>query len=120
MIGEFPETGKTIPARAGVWLVYFREEAELVGVHAECLARIEDLRTAAVRLPRRLSIHGARMAIADGDAAKDEDFCNALGENNEAELRGRAAQVFLGGDGHGTASVARENDRAVLVLVGLG
>ena len=70
------------------------------------------------RLDEKLPIHGARMAVADALAARDEDFVEALGENDEEVYRGRAAQVCLGG-GHGIAFAQYESNRAVLVLVKL-
>lgn len=41
----------------------------------------------------------------------------ALGENDGDVYRGRAAQLFLDGDGHAFASVASENEQVVLAIV---
>lgn len=130
LVGEYPEHGANLDARPGIWLAYFREPPppagdddyppqELIAVHADCIGRIHELRQDMEMLDVELPIHGARMAIADALAARDEDFVEALGENEEEVFRGRAAQVSLGGDGHGVARVQYEDERVVLVLVKL-
>jgi hypothetical protein len=131
LVGEWPEHGAKLDARKGVWLAYFRQVPytdddddnpapdELLAVHADCLARVDELRNGMQRLDEELPIHGARMAIADALAARDEDFVEALGDNDEEVFHGRAAQVYLGGDGHGVAFAQYEANRAVLAIVKL-
>jgi hypothetical protein len=125
-IGEFPGDGVEVAARPGVWLAYLKEAvdderspAELLCVHAEARGRIDALRAARRRLPEPLPIDGARMAVADATAARDEELAEALVENDVDRYRGRAAQVFLDGDGHAVVHVAREGAQVVLVIVEL-
>ena len=78
---------------------------ELVAVHASFVTRVQELRARARALPAELTINGARMAVVDGDAATEEDVIDALSEHEETECWGKAAQVFLGGDGRGIVRV---------------
>ena len=125
VIGEYGE-GFEVDAKKGVWFVYDRgldlieeeERQQLVAVHADCFARLDDLRSGMTRLEGELPIHGASMAIADGHAmTKDIDLTDALAENEEAAFRGRAAQMFLGADGRAIVWVQYEASRGVLVVV---
>ena len=125
VVGEYGD-GFELDARPGVWLVYRRdyeqveedEPQQLVAVHADCFARIGELRNGMTRLEGELPIDGASMAVVDGLAIKkDTDLFDALADNEEAAYRGRAAQMSLGGDGCGTAFAQYEDKRAVLVVV---
>jgi len=125
VVGEYGD-GFKLDACPGVWLAYRRdydqveedEPQQLVAVHADCFARIDELRNGMTKLKGELPIHGASMAVVDGLAIKkDTDLFDALAENDEAGYRGRAAQMFLGGDGRGIVLAQYEDKRAVLVIV---
>jgi hypothetical protein len=126
VVGELGD-GHKLDARPGVWLAYGRdfdtieeeEPQQLVAVHADCFSRIEELRIGMAAIKGELPIHGATMAVADGLAVKKdgEDLRDALSANEEELYRGRAAQMFLGGDGRGEAFVQYEDKLAVLVVV---
>lgn len=125
IVGEYGD-GFKLDARPGVWLAYCRdyeqveedEPQQLVALHADCFARIDELRNGMTRLKGELPIHGASMAVVDGLAIKkDTDLFDALAENKQAAYRGHAAQMFLGGDGRGIAFAQYEDKRAVLVIV---
>jgi hypothetical protein len=117
--------GHKVDARRGVWLAYGRdydkteddELQQLVAVHADCFARLEDLRNGMTRIEGELPIEGASMAVADGlTVSKDaEDLRDALAGNEVEFYKGRAAQMYLGGDGSGEAFVRCDVTRAVVV-----
>jgi hypothetical protein len=130
MIGEWPETGVTVDAKSGAWLAYFRDReeeydrdadegppSELLAVHADSFANVAALRGRLRRLPERLPIDGARMAVANARSLEDEDIIEAMSGNYRDDFYGHVAQVMLGGDGRGHASVAEEAGKVVLVVV---
>jgi hypothetical protein len=91
---------------------------ELVAIHADAQPRFGELRDRLVWFADELPIDNARMSVADAELAVDPDFQEAVFRNEpESELRGHIGRLFLSGDGHGIASVAQEDSRAVLVRV---
>lgn len=132
-VGEWPASDIQLDARPGVWFAYLEDmEAKLdavlddgdddvyqqmIAVHADWVARIDELREQLWRVGAPLSIDGGRMAVADAKVATDEDFDDALSKNELDEFRGSVAQALLGGDGHAHVSEARDGDQAVLVVI---
>jgi hypothetical protein len=99
----------------GVWLVYHckktgdaRYDQEVLAVSAAAFDRIPQFRDALMTTPGELYIGGARMAVADYDAAQDPDW-NTARFHGGPETKGRIAIAGIGGYGYARTKITRED-----------
>lgn len=120
-----------ISVKPGIWYAYQRPRPDeetgsfasddfdrLVAVHHRHAGELDDLERRSSAVGELLPIDGARMSIMDAAFAEDDEFQTELHYGDQL-VQGRAARVFLSGDGAGQARVARSGDLVVLVAVGM-